>query len=322
MFWLTWRQHRVQILVTGGLLLALGALLLVSGLRASAYIAQHAPSGCPGPGVACRDINSVLYEDYYNPVYLVFGLLPFLGAGLVGAFWGAPVLAAEFERGTNALAWTQSTPVRRWLAVKLTTLGGIVVAAALAVSVMIGLWLTVFEGAIGERRLQAGTFTMIGIVPAAWWLFAFALGTAAGALLRRTLAAMAVTVAVIALVIPAVFFSRDAYAEPVRTVTAERTALYERGDTLVRESWVAPSGREIAAPPSAACPPPAGMDVRSERAQLLREECLVAAGYRRAIYHHPVDRFWRFQWTETAILLTGALAFGALAVVRTLRHRG
>ena len=42
---------------------------------------------------------------------------------LVGLFWGAPVLAREFERGTHRLAWTQSVPRRAWLVVKLGVLG-------------------------------------------------------------------------------------------------------------------------------------------------------------------------------------------------------
>ena len=34
-------------------------------------------------------------------------------------FWGAPLLAREFETGTFRLAWTQSVTRTRWLAVKL-----------------------------------------------------------------------------------------------------------------------------------------------------------------------------------------------------------
>ncbi|MEU4405161.1 hypothetical protein AB0F88_11585 [Streptosporangium sp. NPDC023963] len=321
MLWLTWRQHRAQILVTCGLLLALGVLLLVSGLRTTAYIAGHAPPGCPGPAAACSGVNSKIYDDYYYPVFMVFGLLPIAGSALVGAFWGAPLLAAEFERGTSALAWTQSVSPLRWLVTKLCLLGGMVVAAALLLSVMIGAWLPVFRDVIGDKSLEPGTFTVIGVVPAAWWLFAFVLGAAAGTFFRRTLAAMAVTVALVALTVPSVFFSRDSYAEPVRTVTTGWTALYQGGGTLVGEAWVDPSGRETTEPPAGACPPPAGVDARSERAQLLKEECLIDEGYRKAVYHHPVDRFWRFQWTETGILLAGTLALGGLTVTRTLRRR-
>jgi len=47
MTWLTWRQHRAQLITTAGLLIALGVLLLVSGREAAAYIAEHAPGWLP-----------------------------------------------------------------------------------------------------------------------------------------------------------------------------------------------------------------------------------------------------------------------------------
>jgi hypothetical protein len=34
---------------------------------------------------------------------------------LVGVFWGAPLLAREYDTGTFRLAWTQSVSRRRWL---------------------------------------------------------------------------------------------------------------------------------------------------------------------------------------------------------------
>jgi hypothetical protein len=38
-------------------------------------------------------------------------------------------------------------------------------------------------------------------------------------------------------------------------------------------------------------------------------------------YYHPADRYWRFQWTESALLLAATLALGAVAVGRTARSR-
>jgi hypothetical protein len=56
-------------------------------------------------------------------------------------------------------------------------------------------------------------------------------------------------------------------------------------------------------------------------AQMPKEECLIETGYREAIYYQPTSRFRRFQWTETGILVAGALALGGLTVTRTLRRR-
>jgi len=34
--------------------------------------------------------------------------------GLIGIFWGAPLVARELETGTYRLAWTQSVTRKRW----------------------------------------------------------------------------------------------------------------------------------------------------------------------------------------------------------------
>jgi len=36
----------------------------------------------------------------------------------MGAFWGGPLVAREYETGTNQFAWMQSITRRRWLMVK------------------------------------------------------------------------------------------------------------------------------------------------------------------------------------------------------------
>ena len=43
--------------------------------------------------------------------------------GLIGMFWGAPLVAREFETGTFRLAWTQGVTRTRWLAAKLAIAG-------------------------------------------------------------------------------------------------------------------------------------------------------------------------------------------------------
>lgn len=309
MIWLTWRQHRAQLLVTGGLLLALGVMFLISGREAAGYVADH-------PGLAPGDLAAGL-GSRYNTIYTVFGWLPIVAPALIGAFWGAPLLGREFERGTNKLAWTQSVPLGRWLGVKLGLLAAAVVTGGLVLSAMVSLWRPVF----GRDEIfgNVGVFNMVGVAPAAWWLFGFTLGTAAGALLRRTLPAMAVVVAVLAVATFGLFNLSAYYAEPVRVVAADRSVMHD-DVRLLGQAWTDPAGREIAEPPPGACP--RGVDTgRSEQAQLAYEQCLLAKGYRFVIYVHGPSQFWRFQWTEAAILVTASLALGALTVSHTLRRR-
>ncbi|GAA3011424.1 hypothetical protein [Streptosporangium longisporum] len=317
MIWTTWRQHRAQILVTGGLLAALGLLLLGSAVEARLHISGHAPPGCPGTAAACWDLARAL-GDRYDTVYSIFGWLPIVAPALIGAFWGAPLLGREYERGTYRLAWTQSVSVRRWLTVKLAVLGTLVVAAGLLTSLMISLWRPVFRQDVFGN---VGVFNMVGVAPAAWWLYAFTAGTAAGALLRRTLPAMALVVAVVSVTTFTLFGLSEHYAEPVRTVLSGTTVPPDPDSRLVSGAWVDPSGRELAAPPAGVClrPPDAG---RSSRNQEAHERCLFGKGYRYALYHHPPSRFWRFQWTEAALLTAGSLVLVGVTVHRTLRRKG
>jgi hypothetical protein len=316
--WVTWRQHRAQILVTAGLLALLGVLLLVSALEANAYVAEHAPPGCPGTAVTCGDVAAALGQRY-EAVYSVFGWLPLVAPALIGAFWGAPLLGREYERGTHRLAWTQSVSVGRWLAVKLSILGGAVVAGGLLLSLMVSLWRPVFrtDSAFGN----IGVFNMVGVLPAAWWLYACALGVAAGALFRRTLPAMAVVVAGVAVTMFALFRLSDHYAEPVRAELTGTVVLPDQDARLVRAAWVEPSGGEVADPAGSGCP--RRMDTgQSSRNAEAWQACLFGKGYRYAVYYHPPSRFWRFQWTEAAILTLASVAVGGLAVRRTLRRPG
>ncbi|RJL22717.1 ABC transporter permease [Bailinhaonella thermotolerans] len=319
MFWLTWRQHRAQMLVTASFLLALGALLLGSAIEAAVYAAAHAPPGCPGPSVACAEVGAGL-SARYQAVYSLYGWMPLLAPALIGAFWGAPLLGREYERGTHLLAWTQSVSPARWLAVKLGVLGGAVALGGLALSAMATAWRASFPDSVaGTWFGNLGVFNMVGVVPAAWWAFAFATGAAAGAFLRRTLPAMAVTVAVVAAAVFGLFSLSDHYAEPARTVTTDRAAVFARDSRLLREAWVAPSGAETEAVPMTVCPSPPDAG-RSGRNAEARERCLFQAGYRLAVYHHPPERFWRFQWIEAGILLAASAVLGAAAVARTLRR--
>ena len=113
---------------------------------------------------------------------------------LVGLFWGAPLVAAEAEAGTTQFAWMQSVTRKRWLGVKI---GWMLLAAAIwggVISALVTWWASP-TNAEELNQFDPGRFDITGIVPVGYSLFALALGVAAGALLRRTLPALAVTLA-------------------------------------------------------------------------------------------------------------------------------
>jgi hypothetical protein len=113
--------------------------------------------------------------------------------GLIGLFWGAPLAARELETGTYQLAWTQGVTRKRWLAVKLSLVGLASVAVAGLFSLMMTWWSSPIDRVNADRF---ALFDQRGVVPLGYAAFAFALGVCAGLVLRRTVPAMAVTVAV------------------------------------------------------------------------------------------------------------------------------
>lgn len=295
MIWVTWRQHRAQILLTVGFVAVLGVALLVHGLLAASAASGLAP-GSP-------ELTSALGHRF-RLAYQVVGWLPYLPL-LIGVFWGAPLLAREFERGTFRIAWTQSVARRRWIEQKLVVLGGLVLLTGLAQGAIVSAWLEVFEGTRFAARFgDAAMFGGTGVLVGAWWLFAFLLGAAAGAALRRLLPAMAVTIALFVVVLFAVIvFGRDNYAEPV--------LIRDPGNELVADSWVDRwgwidrAGNEYSYVEVPAC----------AEAGNAYWDCMREQGYQELAYVHPADRYWRFQLIETGILL----AISALLVVLLFR---
>lgn len=108
---------------------------------------------------------------------------------LIGILVGAPLVAREVEQGTHLVSWTQSISRRRWYVTKVGVLGAIL----LTVGAIAG-----FANGRAQVPLTRGGLTgsrwpwffSVDLVPAAEIVVAFALAVAAGAILRRTLAAI------------------------------------------------------------------------------------------------------------------------------------
>ncbi|WP_188196841.1 ABC transporter permease [Nonomuraea sp. SYSU D8015] len=318
--WLTWRQHRMQVLLTTALLAVLGAVLLISALGAADFAAQNAPAAdCVADTPACS-AYLVEMNERIRSVGELLGWLPLLAPAMIGAFWGAPLLAREFEQGTHQLTWTQSVTRRRWLAAKIVGLGAAVTLGGLVLAGIVEPWLAAFDvPPYNVDRFDMSWFRVVGIMPAAWWLAAFVLGLATGALFRRTLPAMAVTLAVCALAFFGLLRAPSFYATPERVVQAAVMDEPEPDDSLhVTSYWIDGSGVKYTAQErELALAGPCGTDETTKK----YARCAFSHGYRQVAEFHPADRFWQFQWTEAGILLIPALSLGGLAVRRTLRPR-
>lgn len=334
MIWLAWRQCRTQLVAVYVLVAAACAWLAITG-PALARLARRN-----------EDVYDLLTSNdrlLYNGGILVLAAAP----GLLGAFWGAPTVARELETGTCRLVWNQSVTRGRWLAAKL---GFSVLAVAVAVAVLttaITWWAHPLDGATGDQhgslasRLTPVAFGMRGIVPVGYAVFAFLLGTLLGLVVRRSIAAMALTLAVYVVVQLAVPLWVRPHLVPTTSTTtvlsaatlqgigiddsgtATITAHAAPGDWILANQTVDAQGRPAAIPswftdclPSPAQAGPPGGRVVADPEQRTLDACLAQLtdrGYRQHLVYQPATHFWPLQWAETGLYLAASGVLAALS---------
>jgi ABC-type transport system involved in multi-copper enzyme maturation permease subunit len=326
MTWLTWRQFRAQTVVTAAALAVLAIVLLITGLQLS-HMFDTTVIGCRAHG-DCAAANNVLQRQD-TALQDLTRLLMYVVPAVIGLFWGAPLVARELETGTYRLAWTQGVTRSRWFAVKLVLTGLATVVTAGLLSLMVTWWSSPLQR-VAMDRITPGEFSQAGIVIIGYAAFAFALGVTAGLLVRRTLPAMAITLAIfvgVQLAMP--FLVRPHLIAPVRAVSALKVANVQNVSIIGRGggptlsvgaapnipgssgAWIysaqvtTAAGSTSLGPAPAACGPNAGYN--ECQAALARMHLRVVATYQ------PASRYWSFQWYETAIYLVAALALAGFS---------
>ena len=272
MMWLTWRQFRAPAALAAA---ALGVMALLLGITNT-----HPATVSNG------------FLSHYH-------LLQFLSTGLVavpallGAFWGAPLVARELESGTYRLAWTQSISRTRWLACKIGVVGVASVAATGLLTLMLTGW---SSSSVNLKRFSSAMFGERGIAPMGYVAFAVLLGITAGILIHRTLPAMATTlVTFVAVRIAVTYWVRPHFATPFRltqSLAAEQGGAgfhVKAGDWLVSDNTVNAAGHVV-------------NNITCNEAT---QRC--AAQYREILAYQPSSRYWTFQIYETAIFVGLAL---------------
>jgi hypothetical protein len=333
MTWLTWRQFRIPALSVFAALVAIGVVLVISG-------------------IGLRGETNFSDQDFmYGVTLLMMYALP----AVIGVFWGVPTVTRELENGTHSLVWNQTVTRKQWL---MTKLGVGVLTAVVAtglLSLAVNWWASPIDAvndldpyATSTTRMSPLVFDARGIAPMGYAAFAFVLGVALGIALRRTVTAMAVTLVAFAAVMVAVPFLVRPYVLPAteETVTVTDSNIWQmRGDenmALEAISVVSPAGSWVLtnetvdragntvsplpaslhsclpAPPAersgeAVAPPP---DLRPDECVAQRFADL---GYQQRIAYQPASHFWPLQWIELAFFL----ALSALLTwfcFRRIRH--
>ncbi|MBM7490221.1 hypothetical protein JOD64_001443 [Micromonospora luteifusca] len=320
MIWMTWRQFRTPALTTGALLLVLMGGLALTWADVTELAAQTGYTGCQGD--ACRAAGDAflqaLQPKWANEFHIVAIAALYLLPALVGIFWGAPLVARELESGTYRMVFSQSVSRVRWLLVKLVVGGGAAALGAGLLSLMLTRWAQPIDGASADR-MNPLVFAARGVVPVGYAALAFLVGVTTGLLLRRTLAAMAVTLLVIAsLQITAPFVVRPWLAQPVSTVspldvdgrygismspdTGRMTLHVEpdrRGDWVMSSTAITSTGTEFSGP--------ADMTQCGPTAARHRETCprwLEKQNLSLKVTYVPGSKFWTLQWREFGVLFT------------------
>jgi hypothetical protein len=108
---------------------------------------------------------------------------------VVGMFAGAPLLAREYQSGTIRYIRAQGLSPDHWLGGTLILTGTVIAAQAVCVGVLHN-WVLSLQGYQPELIFNNTSDSQFPTLPA-WCLFAYALGVACGALIRRTLPAIA-----------------------------------------------------------------------------------------------------------------------------------
>lgn len=312
---LTWRQFRVQALVTFGLLVVVAIVLVIT----RPHLVHLATGSTTNPLTGA-------YRILFEAMNWVVLAVP----ALIGVFWGAPLVAREVETGSFRLAWTQSVTRTRWLAVKLGLIGLSSVVVAGLLSLMITWWASPID-AVNMVRFDAAMFGLRGITPLGYAAFAFALGVTAGILICRTLPAMAATLAaLIAARFAVTYWVRPYLAAPAHLsldVTPTRVwiggpdsgslvigANAEMPNALVRSIQVVDMAGHVPTTqviksifPSLGTGGPR-MRVQEFEAGIAK----LAETYHVLVTYQPANRYWPFQAGETAIFFALALVLAAV----------
>ncbi|MFJ8004556.1 ABC transporter permease [Streptomyces fagopyri] len=298
------RLHRPALYAGAALFVVLTALLLwLHGPAMDAAATAWRRYDHCRQAACVYDQDAILtYKSFSQYATVAVTFVPFL----VAAWAGASLVGRELETGTAQLSWTQSLSPARWLMVKLAVPAVLVTTGT---SVLVLLHQRTWRRSQG-RIDTAKNWTDVLVLHAngpttvAFALFGLAVGALTGLALRRSLAALALSVFCTLAVRVGTALATPHLWPTVRTVSS----LHHNGPTglglTVDEGLLTSTGGRLANP---YC----GSD------HLLQCRDLYARLHVVGFYNdsHPYSHYWPLQWVATGIVL----ALTALAVLTSFR---
>jgi ABC-type transport system involved in multi-copper enzyme maturation permease subunit len=333
-----WLQSRTQTLVVGGLIGALAIALAITGIHLS-HIYHSLVPGCSAHGDC--DVATQQFTLHYGFLQNALELLLRLAPALIGIFWGGPLIARELETGTYRLAWTQTVSRRRWVLTKLALVGGAAILAAGVLTLTITWWYRALDSL---NDSQWGVFDARDLVPIGYTFFAFMAGAAFGAIIKRTVPAMATSLSVFVFARIAIqlwvrphfmaarhlttslanaefgFFSRNGGPVDLVVKSGGPRGSWVINSQLINSSGAVATHAERVAFVAKYCPQIAAGPINKAEGQHVRipvdvqqsfESCHqhVAQSFHALVTYQPASHYWPFQWMELGVyVLLGLIA--------------
>jgi ABC-2 family transporter len=322
MIWLTWRQFRTQAVT--GLVLLIAVVAVYASTRSSLLDLAH-DVGYQGCTADCDQLADTFLraarQEYFGQLYLAGSLILFLTPAMVGLFWGAPLVARELETGTHRLVWNQTISRNRWLAAKL----GVGALASALFAGLSSLALTAWASPIdkAETWITPLVFPVRGVVPIGYAVLAFVVGVTVGMLLRRVVAAMAVTLVVVLAAMIGISLGGQ-FLVPATTYTAALGTDWDGGISLspddpthrirleveepVQHTWVL-SNRIVHAGTDESYTGPYDPTACGMKATGGPESCkkfIASQNLQQKVTYISPDKFWALQWRELGVLLVAS----------------
>lgn len=322
-----WMQFRVQAFVAVGALAVVAVVLGVTGPNLAHLYNSSGFATCGAHGDCARIANGLLSHDrLLQNLGTVLTVVP----ALIGLFWGAPLVAREFESGTFRFLWTQSTSRVHWLAIKMAVVGVASMTVAGLLSLMVTWWSSPFDRV--NPNQFSGLFAERGIVAIGYAAFAFVLGVTVGLLVRRTLPAMATTLIGFVVVRLGITKLRPHFQSPltlreklamgahgvVKSVPGPGAAAPPHlGDWVLSSKVLSSSGlpfNQAKITCSVFVTPSTKASASSTASACLARARAYSAGLREVVTFQPSSRYWAFQWYETAIFVGLALVLAGFCL--------
>ena len=336
MIWLAFRRHRTNLIIASALAVALCAWMafVVHGFETAPLKAMLEGGGTIGH---YRDIYggpAILRLDYQVEA---INLLLLAFPCVLGILLGVPLVAAELDDHTNRVAWTQCISRTRWLSTKWWVIGVPLVILSTLVVLATQWWThhVVVSGLSslfsigyfpGSSPVRPEVFSITGVVPVAYTLFALALGTAFGALVRRVSWAIVGTVltyAVVALVMVTTvrpdLASKTFLAYTMNSDSSSTPLVLVRGGA----PWFVGDGYRFV---------PGSHHPADQSAAEVGKLCEnLQAGYFACISHHdlqtgqffqPASNYWALQWRESGLYVLASAFLLLLGLWLVRRWRG